>query len=299
MTQKFTNLAELLGREFLARLDGLDVLTRRILQGRLQGERRSKRRGQSVEFAEHRPYALGDDMRFVDWNTYARLEQLFLKLFLEEQDLTVHVLLDVSGSTQQGQPSKSLAMLRLAAALSYVALVNNNRLTVSAFADGLLGQVANLRGRVSVQRLSAFLLNLDSGGSSDFDKACRQLEAGRVGSGVTVVISDFLFKEGYQEGLKRLSGPRYDLFALQLLSPQELSPDLTGDLRLRDVEDSDLAEVTISRALLDYYKRNVAAYCNELSAFCTRRGSGYMLARSDEPTQGLVLNALRRKGLLQ
>jgi uncharacterized protein (DUF58 family) len=301
MAQRFANLAELLGREFLARLDGLDVLTRRILQGRLQGERRSKRRGQSVEFAEHRPYALGDDMRFVDWNTYARLDQLFLKLFLEEQDLTVHVLLDVSASTELGEPSKSLAMLRLAAALSYVALVNNNRLTLSTFADGLIGQATNLRGRVSLRRLSAFLLEIESPdvSGSDFEKSCRELEAGRIGSGVTIVISDFLFKEGYETGLKRLSDPRYDLFVLQVLSPQEIAPELTGDLRLLDVEDADVAEVTISRALLEYYKRNVSAYCNEIRDFCTRRGAGYVLARSDEPAQQLVLNSLRRKGLLR
>jgi len=123
-------LTDLLNRDFLARLDALDVLSRRILQGKLQGERRSKQRGRSVEFADHRPYAIGDDLRLVDWNIYARLEQLFLKLFMEEQDLTVHIVLDASMSLAEGEPSKETFAKKLAAALSYVALVNNNRLTL-------------------------------------------------------------------------------------------------------------------------------------------------------------------------
>ncbi|KPK80753.1 MAG: hypothetical protein AMJ81_11405, partial [Phycisphaerae bacterium SM23_33] len=140
-------LTELLDPEFMARLDALDVLSRKMLQGKLQGERRAKRRGQSVEFADHRPYVVGDDLRFVDWNVYGRLDQLFLKLFLEEQDLSVQLVVDVSGSVGWGDPPKDLAIKKLAAALGYVGLVNNNRVTISAFADGVVGQLQNLRGR--------------------------------------------------------------------------------------------------------------------------------------------------------
>ena len=145
-------LARLLGPDFVARLDSLDVMSRRILQGKLAGERRSKRRGQSVEFADHRPYVPGDDLRFVDWNIYGRLEQLFLKLFLEDQDLTIHILADASGSMEMGEPSKALFIQKLAAALGYVSLANNNRLTLSFFGDGLTGQQPNLRGRGRVHR---------------------------------------------------------------------------------------------------------------------------------------------------
>ncbi len=130
----------------MARLDSLDVLSRKILQGKLQGERRSKRRGQSVEFADHRAYVVGDDLRFVDWNIYGRLDQLFLKLFLEEQDLTVHVLADTSASMGVGEPAKDLFAKRLTAALGYISLVNNNRLTVSLFGDGVRVAVAERAG---------------------------------------------------------------------------------------------------------------------------------------------------------
>lgn len=292
-------LTELLSPDFVARLDSLDVLSRKILQGKLQGERRSKRRGQSVEFADHRPYVAGDDLRFVDWNIYGRLEQLFLKLFMEEQDLTVHIDFDVSASASMGDPAKDLFMKKLTAALAYVSLVNNNRLTITSFADGLKVQLTNMRGRGYIPAMAECLLTADCSGPSRFDGSCRQLAAGRIGSGIMIVLSDFLFKEGFDTGLRRLISRQYDLYAIQVLSPQELAPELEGDLKLVDIEDADAAEITISSALLKYYKRNLNAYCNELKEFCTRRGATYVLANSADSVESLILNYLRRIRLLR
>lgn len=292
-------LTELLDPDFMARLDALDVISRKILRGKLQGERRSKRRGQSVEFADHRPYVVGDDLRFVDWNIYGRLEQLFLKLFLEEQDLTVHIVADASASMRLGEPSKERFIKKLGAALAYVSLVNNNRVTLSLFDDGLRNQLANMRGRNYLHRMAEFLLGTDCDGISDFESACRQLARGRIGTGVMIVLSDFFFKQGYDTGLRRLIGREYDLYVIQVLSPQEVSPELTGDLKLLDIEDADAAEITVSGALMKYYKRNLTAYCNELKDFCTRRGAVYVLANSADSVESLVLNYLRRIRLLR
>lgn len=292
-------LTDLLDPGFMARLDSLDVLSRKILRGKLHGERRSKRRGQSVEFADHRRYSVGDDLRFVDWNVYGRLNQLFLKLFLEEQDLTVHLLVDVSGSLEYGEPSKEMFVNRLAAALGYVSLVNNNRVTISCFADGIRGQVANMRGRNYLPRMAELLSGTDSNGRSSFDKACKQAVAGRIGSGVMIVLSDFFFKEGYESGLKRLIGGRYDVYVIQVLAPQELEPELAGDLKLVDMEDHDEAEVTIGTALLSYYKRNLSGYCNELKEFCRRRGIAYVLANAKDSVESITLNYLRKIRLLK
>jgi len=292
-------LTELLDPDFMARLDALDVISRKILRGKLQGERRSKRRGQSVEFADHRPYVVGDDLRFVDWNVYGRLEQLFLKLFLEEQDLTVHIVADASASMGLGEPSKERFIKKLGAALAYVSLVNNNRVTLSLFDDGLRNQLANMRGRNYLHRMAEFLLGTDCDGISDFESACRQLALGRIGTGVMIVLSDFFFKQGYDTGLRRLIGREYDLYVIQVLSPQEVSPELTGDLKLLDIEDADAAEITVSGALMKYYKRNLTAYCNELKDFCTRRGAVYVLANSADSVESLVLNYLRRIRLLR
>ena len=292
-------LTDLLDARFMARLDRLDLVSRKILQGKLQGERRSKRRGQSVEFADHRPYVVGDDLRFVDWNIYGRLDQLFLKLFLEEQDLTVHLALDTSASQSLGDPPKDRFIKRLAAALAYAALVNNNRVTLSTFNAGLAAQLPNIRGRNYLSRMAEFLLTASPQGPTLFDQSCRQIASSRLGRGVMIVLSDFLFKEGYQPGLRRLISRQYDLYVIHVLSPQELNPPLTGDLRLIDVEDDDASEVTANAALMKYYHRTLNAYCQELQAFCTQRAATCVHASSADSVENLVLNTLRRVGMLR
>jgi len=296
---KSYRLTDLLDPGFMARLDGLDVLCRKILHGRLQGERRSKRRGQSVEFADHRPYVAGDDLRFVDWNVYGRLDQLFLKLFLEEQDLSVYVAFDTSLSMSQPTASKYKFVKQLSAALGYVSLVNNNRVTVSAFAERITAQLIHMRGRMRVPALAELLVTQACDGPSLFDPACKQLAASTPTSGIMMVISDFFFKDGFESGLKRLIGRGHDLYVVQTLCPLELNPGLSGDLRLVDIEDGDVAEITVSNALLKHYKRNLTGYCNELKAFCTRHGAAYVLASTDDSVEKLVLNYLRRIQLLR
>jgi uncharacterized protein (DUF58 family) len=296
--QSKRRLTELLDPQFMARLDALDFVSRKIIRGKIQGERRSKKRGQSVEFADHRPYVQGDDLRFVDWNIYGRLEQLFLKLFIEEQDLTVHIVLDLSASMATGDPSKEQFVKRMAAALGYISLVNNNRVTVSSFAEGISGELAHMRGRPYLSALAEFLLTRPCEGQSDFDASCRALTQRRLGTGIMIVLSDFFFKEGFESGLKRLVSRHYDLYVIQTLSPQEVDPKLSGDLKLVDIEDADMAEITASRALLTYYKRNLTAYCNEIKQFSTRRGGAYVLAQTSDSIESLILNYLRKIQLL-
>lgn len=291
-------LRDLLEPELMARLDRLDILSRKVFLGKLKGERRSKRRGQSVEFADYRNYVAGDDLRFIDWNIYGRLDRLFLKLFLEEEDLCLHLIVDASASMAEGDPPKVRAAKRLAAALGYIGLVNNNRVTLTMFSDGVIAQTANLRGRHQVSALAQVLLRDIDGGETRFARTARQIALSRMGKGVMVLISDFLMKDGYTEGLRHLIGRNYDLFVVQLLSPQELDPPLAGDLKLRDVEDDDVAEVTISAPLLKRYKATLNAFCGELREFCTRRGVNYLRVASSERIETLVMDYLRRQRLL-
>lgn len=297
--QRPRKLADLLDAEFMARLDQLDVVSRKVFAGKLKGERRSKRRGSSVEFADYRNYVVGDDLRFIDWNIYGRLDRLFLKLFLEEEDLCLHVVVDTSASMDTGEPSKSWAARRVAAALGYIGLVNYNRVTVTAFNDRIVGQAANLRGRQRLEQMGRLLIDTPDEGGSDLVTAARHLALTRQGRGVMVLVSDFLAKTGYEQALRYLVGNKYDVYALQLLSPQEVDPPLTGDLRLVDVEDLDMSEVTISAPLLKRYKANLESFCGGLREFCRRRGMVYMFTTSDAPFDQLVLNYLRRRGLLR
>lgn len=288
----------LLDSSFMARLDQLDVLSRKILAGKLKGERRSKRRGQSVEFADFRNYVIGDDLRFIDWNIYARLDRLFLKLFLEEEDLALHVLIDTSKSSDYGNPQKSHYMKQVAAALAYIGLVNYNRVTVSGIADGVSATTGALRGRTRVGLAMDFINKLEPSGAGNLAEACRRFALANRTRGVCVILSDFFDKNGFEQGLRYVAGGRYDLFAIQVLSPQEIDPDLQGDLKLVDVEDADIAEVSITQPLLKKYKNNLNGYCLALKDFITRRGGTYLFTSTAVPFDTLVLNYLRERGLL-
>lgn len=288
----------LLSSDFMARLDRLDVMSRKILSGKMRGERRSKRRGQSVEFADYRNYVVGDDLRFIDWNIYARLEKLFLRLFLEEEDLAVYVLADVSKSVDYGNPNKAYYIKQVAAALGYIGLVNYNRVTVAAMSDGIVAETGALRGRRNVARMIDFCEKLEPTGASHFAESCRRFAMANRQRGVLVVLSDFFIKEGFEAGLKYVASGRYDLYCVQVLSPQEIDPDLQGDLKLKDIEDEDLAEVSVTQPLIKRYKSNLNAYCLALKDYVTRRGGTYLFSSTAVPFDTLVLNYLRERGLL-
>ena len=313
------SIEDLLDSGMIARIERLDYASRKIFAGKLKGERRSKKRGESVEFADHRPYVTGDDVRHIDWNVFARLDHLFMKLFIEEEDLALHVVLDASGSMDCGEPGKFFYAQQLAMALGYIGLVNYNRVAATIIggarsvlqneAGGDGGAIApasqptqsirDLRGRRRVHDLGDFLCATEPVGDAPFTEACKRIALSRRGKGVMVVISDFFIKEGYEDGLRLVLGRGYDVFAIQVLSPQEVQPTITGDLRLRDVEDDDTAEVTISAPLLKRYKANLAAYCDHFRAFCARREIANITVQTDTPVDTLVLEYLRRKGLLR
>ena len=288
----------LLDPAFMARLDQLDVMSRKLLAGKMKGERRSKRRGQSVEFAEYRNYVIGDDLRFIDWNIYARLDRLFLKLFLEEEDLSLYILLDISKSCDFGDPNKAMYLKKVAAALGYIGLVNYNRVTLSAMSDGLVAETGAMRGRRRVAQMIDFIAKLQVAGASHFTESCQRFALQHRQKGVCVVLSDFYVKEGFEAGLRYVAGGKYDLFCVQALAPQEIDPDLQGDLKLRDIEDDDTAEVSITQPLLKQYKANLNAYCLALKDYLTRRGATYLFTSTAVPFDTLVLNYLRERGLL-
>ena len=299
-------IEDLLGPDLIARIGRLDYTSKKIFAGKLKGERRSKKRGESVEFADHRPYVTGDDLRHIDWNIYGRLDRLFMKLFLEEEDLSLHIVIDASESSACGEPNKFLYMQKMAMALAYIGLVNLNRVGATAVGDadgGIVSSIRDLRGRRRTQDFARWLCSLDPGGPSDFVEAARRMALTRRGKGVMVVLSDFFLKEGYEDPLRLLVGRGYDLVALQILSPQEVDPTgphgIAGDLRLKDVEDGDMAEITISAPLLKRYKANLAAYCDQFRTFCARRDIMSMTVTTDTPVDVLLLDYLRARGVLR
>jgi uncharacterized protein (DUF58 family) len=293
---------ELLDSRLMAKLEQLDVMSRKIFAGKLQGERRSKKRGVSVEFADYRHYVHGDDLRFVDWNIYARLDRLFLKMFLEEEDLSLILAIDASASMDWGNPGKFIFAQKLAMALGYIGLVNHNRVSLYAFSAAGVRPLPALRGRRRTREMGQWLLGLEATGAGGFNAGMRAIALARQGKGVMVILSDFMFKEGYEKGLRYLAGGGYDTYCLQVLAPEEIDPGragLAGDLRLTDVEDEDTAEVTVSAALLKRYKENLNAYCGALREFCIRRGMMHVTVETATDLTALLMDYLRKRGLLK
>lgn len=290
---------ELLSAEFMTKLDQLELLSRKIFVGRMKGERRSKRKGESVEFADYRNYVVGDDLRFLDWNIYARLERLLLKLFMEEEDLNVSILLDCSKSMDWGDPNKGLYIKRVAAALAYIGLVNQDRVSLYAYSNSIVHEMRGVRGRRLVSQVIRFLENVPLEGSSYFTEVAKRYALRHRGKGVVIILSDFMDKGGFAEGLRYLIGRNLDIYVIQALSPEEIDPPLTGDLKLVDIEDEDTAEITISAPLLKKYKTMLTAYCTELKDYCTRRGVTYLFTSTRVPFDTLVMSYLRQRGLLR
>jgi uncharacterized protein (DUF58 family) len=295
-------MTQLLTPEFLHRLDRLDIVSRKMLRGRQQGERRSKKRGQSVEFADYRNYVVGDDLRRIDWNLYARLDKLFLRLFMEEEDLTVNVLLDTTASMRYGDPDKLAYAKQLAAAMGYVALTHFNRLCVYSFDATLSATLEGLRGRRPLPRLLDFLDELEpSNQPGDLGAALRRFALLNRQPGVLIIVSDFMDKGDLGDALRFISGPRFDAYAVQVLSPQEVAPGsggVAGDLRLTDVEDGDIAEVSANSLLLERYAANLQAYCQHVREQCVKRGLAYFNVTTDVPVETVVLRYFRERGLL-
>jgi uncharacterized protein (DUF58 family) len=284
---------------FLTQLEQLELVTRKIFLGRMKGERRSKRKGQSVEFADYRNYVVGDDLRHLDWNLYARLDRLFLRLFMEEEDLHFTVLIDNSLSMDFGSPTKLHYARQVAAALGFIGLTNMDRVAIEVFNDTITQSMPPLRGRRSLWRLLSFLDGLQPAGPSDLRKALRTFALRAGGKGIVVLISDFMDKNGFEDALRFLIARPLDVYVLHVMAEEEIDPDLTGDLKLVDAEDADAAEVTVNLPLLRRYKENVAAFRASLEQFCTRRGVSYLFSTTSVPFDRLVLDHLRRRGLVR
>ncbi len=264
----------------------------------MKGERRSKRKGQSVEFADFRNYVAGDDLRMIDWNLYARLDQLFLKIFLEEEDLHLFALIDASDSMNFGDPTKLHVAKQLAAALGYVGMCRADRVTVSALGpEGRRAPV--LRGRTGLWKMLDYLDSIHPGQNVSLHEGIKDFSMRSAGTGVVVLITDLMDKQGYESALRMLVGRRMDVFVMHVLSPEEIDPPLRGDRKLIDVEDGDEAEITINQYVLDKYRDTVAQFIGSVKQFCSRRSIVYIPVRTDVPVETIVTKYLRERGVVR
>jgi uncharacterized protein (DUF58 family) len=304
----------LLTPELLRRLEQFQLLAARRAKSSAKGERRSRARGQSVEFADYRNYVHGDDFRYLDWNLYGRLERLFLKLYEEERELPVRIFLDASESMTFGEPRKFDFARQVAAAMGYVALSGFDRVSVIPFPNqppypevqanvtavaynselAARGGLRSVRGKKSAIPFFQNLSALSAGGPARLNEALRRgaLEARQ--AGVAVVLSDFLDPEGYEAGLTALVGRGFQIDLVQILAPEELSPTNFGDLRLVDSETGGMQEVTFGRYRLKVYQQTVQNYIQRLREYCQARGINFFTVSSNTSLEELLLRQLRQ-----
>lgn len=296
--------------KLLRQLEQFQLLAARRAKSAAKGERRSRARGQSVEFADYRNYVAGDDFRYLDWNLYGRLDRLFLKLYEEERELPVHIFLDASESMTFGEPRKFDFARQVAAAIGYVALCGFDRVSVIPFPNpgpgadsskletpnaelAVRGALRSVRGKKSALPFFQNLSLLTAGGAASLNEALRRGALETRQAGVAVVLTDFLDPAGYETGLNALNGRGFQISAVQLLAPEELNPATYGDLRLVDSETGGMQEVTFGKFRLKSYQQTVQNFIQRLREFCTRRGINFFMASSDTDLSDLLLKQLR------
>ena len=286
-------------QDFLKRLDELSIVSRRVGTGQAKGERRTLRKGSGVEFMDYRPYTVGDDLRYVDWNIYSRLDKLLLKLYVEEEDMCLHLLVDGSASMAFGEPSKLDYALQVAAALGYISLANLERVALGVFSRDATRVLRPMRGRGQILPILDFLAGIEASGATALTPSLARYALKSRVPGVAVVLTDLLDPGGYADGLKALLQRRLEVLVLHVVSEEELNPPLGGDLTLVDAEGGGAREVSVDRWALDRYRDRLHQHFDEAERFCARHGIDYLRTATTVPFQDLILRHLRRGGFLR
>jgi uncharacterized protein (DUF58 family) len=288
---------------FMRRLERLSLIARRVRRGRQHGERRSTKRGLSVEFADYRNYTPGDDLRRLDWRVYARLERPFIKLFEEEEDQTVHLLLDASASMDWPEGEVDLNKWnfarKLLAALGYIALASGDRLSVSHLSQNDHQTWGPRRGRGNIHALLNHLSSLTAAGPTDLDAALRHVALARHRPGLLFLVSDLFSATGYETGLSALGSAGHEVNLLHLLSPDEIQPRLTGDLRLHDVETNQTQEMTIDPPMRRLYQQHFDAWRTAIERHCLSRDMNYVTLNTSLAFEAVIFGYLQQRGFVR
>lgn len=290
---------DLFDEEFLQRLSTLAMMSRRAVAGVRRGERRSKKRGSGVEFADHRPYVAGDDIRFLDVGIYQRFGKLLLRLFEEEEDLSLYFLIDTSSSMATHDGGKLNQAARVAAALAYVGLAGLDRVSIVALADRITSRLPPTRGKQRVFRVLRFLSELRAEGSTDLGHALMSFVAQNKRRGVAVLFSDLFDPQGFESGINVLRFNKFEPVVIELLDKRDHDTTLGGDLRLVDVESGDAREVSMTPQVRKKLEEAIEARRTQISRFCASRGVPHFLVDVETPFDEVVLSVLRAGGLLK
>jgi uncharacterized protein (DUF58 family) len=290
---------ELFDDEFQRKLDYLALVSRKVFSGRNRAERRTKKSGSGIEFADHRDYQPGDDFRTLDWNVYRRVGRLLVRLFEEEEDLAIYFIIDVSGSMAFGDGAKLRYAKKIAAALAYVGLANLDRVSVVSTSDQMMDRMQETRGKARIFKVFRFLTEVQPRGETDLESALRTFVARHKRRGLAVLVTDLYDPKGFEAGINVLRYNKFDPFVLHVTDEREAKPELAGDVLLYDCESGDEREVTVTAKVLEKFATVYRDYLDEVERFCTSHQVPYFRADVGIPFDELVLRVFRRGGFLR
>jgi len=288
----------LFDNEFLQKLERFSILSRKLRKGAVRGEHRVIRKGMSTEFHDYRDYNSGDDLRYIDWNIYGRLDRLLIKLFSGEEDQSVHILLDTSLSMNDGRPSKIDYAKQIAGALAYIAVHSLDRVGITSFSDRM-GEIFVPERRLSnMYSMFQYLESIETEGSTSFNKALKEYSQKVKRPGTAVIISDLLDRDGFEEGLLSLIYRKFDVVVLQVLSEEELSPDLSGSVKLIDSESDGQIRVSIDKKFTRQYQEELGQWFETIESFCRKKNIDYIRSGNLVPIEDFLLKYLRHGGMI-
>ncbi|MBX3204081.1 MAG: DUF58 domain-containing protein [Labilithrix sp.] len=265
----------------------------------MRAERRTKKSGSGVEFADHRDYQPGDDFRYLDWNVYQRFDRLLLRLYEEEEDLAIYFIVDASSSMGFGDAKKLRYAKRVAAALAYVGLANLDRVSIVSTTDKVLDRMPATRGKARIFKVFRFLKELAPEGQTDLEDALKAFVAQNKRRGLVVLASDLYDPHGFERGINVLRYNKFDPFVVHVVDEEEAKPKLSGDVLLYDCETGDEREVTVTAKVLERFETAYKSYLDDIDRFCTSKQVPYIRADVNTPFDELILRVFRRGGFLR
>lgn len=290
---------ELFDDDFQRKLDYLALVSKRVFAGRMRAERRTKKSGSGVEFADHRDYQPGDDFRYLDWNVYQRFDRLLLRLYEEEEDLAIYFIVDASSSMGFGGARKLRYAKRVCAALAYVGLANLDRVSIVSTTDKVLDRMPQTRGKARIFKVFRFLRELEPEGQTDLGDAMKTFVAQNKRRGLAVLVSDLYDPKGFERGINVLRYNKFDPFVVHVVDEEEAKPKLSGDVLLYDCETGDEREVTVTAKVLERFEHAYGEYLRDIEHFCSSKQVPYIQADVNVPFDELILRVFRRGGFLR
>ena len=296
---KSTSKGDLFDDEFQRKLATLALVSKRVFAGRMRAERRTKKSGSGVEFADHRDYQSGDDFRTLDWNIYQRFDRLLVRLYEEEEDLAIYFVIDTSRSMGFAAGRKLKYAKRVCAALSYVGLANLDRVSLVSTTDRVMDRMPTTRGKARIFRVFRFLEQLEAEGRTNLEDAMKAFVAQNKRRGLIVLASDLYDPHGFQRGINVLRYNKYDPFVIHVTDAEDAKPKVLGDVIVYDCETGDEREVTVTASVLDRFARAYRDYLAEIEHYCSSKQVPYIQADVSVPFDELVLRVFRRGGFLR